>query len=116
FAYFDIKKRCEDCKKPFIFSSTEQHKWYEEYKFWVQSEPKQCLSCRRMRRQRAKTNKVLALAISELDPKDPLQLDRISELYLAIGSTRKAADYLASAKNRAEGLVALETLKKRRMK
>ncbi|MCI0445906.1 hypothetical protein L0152_22165, partial [bacterium] len=67
-----------------------------------------------MRRQRAKTNKVLALAISELDPKDPLQLDRISELYLAIGSTRKAADYLASAKNRAGGLAALETLKKRR--
>ncbi|MCI0618067.1 hypothetical protein L0244_34260, partial [bacterium] len=41
FAYFDIKKRCEDCKKGFIFSSIEQYKWYEEYKFWVQSEPKQ---------------------------------------------------------------------------
>jgi hypothetical protein len=46
FAYFEIKKRCEHCKKCFIFSSTEQYKWYEQYKFWVQSEPKQCPACR----------------------------------------------------------------------
>ncbi|MCI0444155.1 hypothetical protein L0152_13215, partial [bacterium] len=80
------------------------------------SEPKQCVACRRMRRQRTRTNKALALALSELDPKDPLQLAGISELYLAIGSTRKAADYLARAKNRAKGLADLETLMKRRMK
>jgi len=115
FAYFDIKKRCNDCKRNFIFSASEQSKWYEDYKFWVQSEPKQCLACRRLRRDRARNHKALALALSELDPKDPLQLAKVSELYLAIGRNRKAADYLARAKNRAGGLAALETLMKTRM-
>jgi hypothetical protein len=77
----------------------------------VQSEPKQCLACRRIRRKRANASKALILALSELDPKDPLQLAKISELYLAIGSNRKAAEYLARAKNRAGGLETLEAMK-----
>lgn len=113
FAYYDIKKRCEDCKNPFIFSGSEQQKWYEEFKFWVQSEPKQCPDCRRLRRKRAETNKALGLALTKLDPKDPLQLARVSELYLAIGSNRKASIFFTRAKNKAGGIEALEALMKK---
>lgn len=112
FAYFDVRKRCDDCKQHFVFSASEQYRWYEQYKFWVQSEPKQCLSCRRLRRQRVEANKELVAALSELDPRDPLQLARISDLYLVIGSVRKAAEYLSRAKNRAGGVETLETQRK----
>jgi hypothetical protein len=53
FAYFDVELRCEDCEQQFVFSAREQQFWYEQLKFWVQSRPKQCVSCRRIRRQRA---------------------------------------------------------------
>jgi hypothetical protein len=112
FAYYDLKKRCKDCKKPFVFSSTEQQKWYEVYKLWVQSEPVHCLACRRLRRKRAAAHKELASSLAELNPQDPLQLAKISDLYLTVGSARKAAEYLARAKNRAGGLEALATMRK----
>ena len=51
FAYFDVELRCEDCQQQFVFSPKEQQFWYENLKFWVQSRPKQCVSCRRARRQ-----------------------------------------------------------------
>ena len=51
-AYFDTKLRCEDCGSMFVFSAKEQQFWYENLKFWVQSRPKQCLDCRRARRER----------------------------------------------------------------
>lgn len=53
FAYFDVELRCEDCEQKFVFTGREQQFWYEQLKFWVQSRPKQCVSCRRARRQRA---------------------------------------------------------------
>jgi hypothetical protein len=64
----------------------------------------------RLRRARAAANKALASALSELDPKDPLKLARVSDLYLAVGSHRKAADYLSRAKNRAGSIEALESM------
>lgn len=51
FAYFDVSLQCSDCGKEFIFSSKEQLFWYEHLKFWVQSRPKQCVECRRIRRE-----------------------------------------------------------------
>lgn len=52
FAFIDAKLMCEDCGQSFVFSATEQRHWYEMLKFWVQSRPKQCLPCRRIRRAR----------------------------------------------------------------
>jgi hypothetical protein len=52
-AYFDVELRCKDCEQQFLFSAREQQFWYEQVKFWVQSRPKQCVPCRRARRQRA---------------------------------------------------------------
>lgn len=53
FAYFDVELRCEDCEQHFVFTAREQQFWYEQLKFWVQSRPKQCVSCRRAQRERA---------------------------------------------------------------
>ena len=51
-AYFDVPLRCEDCGSKFVFEASEQRFWYEELKFWVQSRPKQCAACRKIRRDR----------------------------------------------------------------
>jgi Probable zinc-ribbon domain len=48
-AYYDHRLHCEDCDTDFIFAAAEQH-WYETLRFWVQAYPKQCLDCRRKRR------------------------------------------------------------------
>lgn len=50
FAFIDAKLTCQDCGRSFVFSAAEQRHWYETLKFWVQSRPKQCLACRRVRR------------------------------------------------------------------
>lgn len=51
-AYFDVPLSCEDCGSKFVFEAKEQQFWYEELKFWVQSRPKQCAACRKIRRTR----------------------------------------------------------------
>ena len=53
FAYIDAELRCEDCGQAFVFAAAEQRYWYETLKFWVQSRPKQCITCRRARRREA---------------------------------------------------------------
>lgn len=50
-AYFDSSKICSTCKEYFIFSAKEQAFWYETLKFWVQSEAKNCLICRKKARE-----------------------------------------------------------------
>jgi hypothetical protein len=42
---------CERCGIEFAFSVAEQRAWYEDYGFWVDSLPRQCLACRRDLRQ-----------------------------------------------------------------
>ncbi len=53
-AFFDKKKICSTCKEVFLFKSKEQEFWYETLRFWVQSEAKNCLTCRRKARERTK--------------------------------------------------------------
>jgi hypothetical protein len=51
-AYFDVSLRREDCGSVLVFQADEQRFWYEQLKFWVQSRPKQCTACRKLRRDR----------------------------------------------------------------
>ena len=44
----DIKIKCQDCKKEFVFTSQEQ-KFYEDKNLVP---PKRCYSCRQLRKER----------------------------------------------------------------
>lgn len=46
-AYHDIDKTCRNCGTDFKFTKEEKQLWYEKLKFWTDSEPVNCLSCRR---------------------------------------------------------------------
>ena len=45
--YFDAKRRCADCSRPFIFFAEEQKYWYEELGFPLESDCVRCIFCRR---------------------------------------------------------------------
>lgn len=49
--YVDATFCCARCAKSFVFSAQEQKFWYEELKFFVDSLPKHCSSCRRELRE-----------------------------------------------------------------
>lgn len=102
FAYFDRPKKCRVCRTPFVFTRREQQLWFEEYKLSVDAEPIVCPRCRRAKQNWAAANAALADALHALDPRNAEQLVRIANLYLAIGSARKAAEMLRRAKNLAD--------------
>jgi len=45
--YYDVKRQCRDCGKPFIFFAQEQKHWYEELKFPLEADCVRCSSCRK---------------------------------------------------------------------
>ncbi len=45
--YFDVKRKCRDCGKPFIFFAEEQQYWYEELDFGLESDCVRCVPCRK---------------------------------------------------------------------
>jgi hypothetical protein len=46
--YFDVERKCRDCKRPFIFFADEQKHWYEELGFGLDSDCVRCTECRKM--------------------------------------------------------------------
>jgi hypothetical protein len=48
--YFDAKRRCRDCQRPFLFFAEEQKYWYEELGFPLESDCVRCIECRRQQR------------------------------------------------------------------
>lgn len=51
--YFDVKRRCQNCGKPFIFFAKEQKYWYEELGFGLNSDCIRCVPCRKKQRSLA---------------------------------------------------------------
>jgi hypothetical protein len=45
--YFDTKRTCRDCDKPFIFFAEEQKHWYEDLGFGLDSDCVRCPACRK---------------------------------------------------------------------
>lgn len=55
--YFDQKRMCLDCGRPFIWFAEEQKFWYEELGFYVPTDCTHCVHCRQRRKGRpAKAN------------------------------------------------------------
>ena len=45
--YFDLKRRCRDCDREFIFFAEEQKHWHEELQFGLDSDCVRCVPCRK---------------------------------------------------------------------
>ena len=45
--YYDVKRRCRDCGRPFIFFAREQKHWYEDLGLPLEAECVRCVPCRK---------------------------------------------------------------------
>lgn len=53
--YYDVKRNCKDCNRPFIFYAEEQKYWYEELGFGLDSDCVRCVDCRKRQQGIART-------------------------------------------------------------
>src|SRR5207244_13107894 len=44
--YMDADFKCERCGREFTWTAEEQRAWFEDYFFWVDSQPPHCRECR----------------------------------------------------------------------
>ena len=96
-AYLDNVRKCETCSVEFVFSKEEQLFWFENLKFWVQSEAINCKSCRAKKRERKdiirNAQSRLSKILPVLNKKDKSQIEEIIELYEHMGSTKRIIQY-----------------------
>ena len=45
--YYDVKRTCRDCDRPFIFFAQEQKHWYEELGLPLEADCVRCVPCRK---------------------------------------------------------------------
>ena len=45
--YYDVKRKCRDCGRMFIFFAAEQKYWYEDLQFGLDSDCVRCVPCRK---------------------------------------------------------------------
>lgn len=45
--YYDVKRECRDCGRPFIFFAQEQKHWYEELGLPLEADCVRCVPCRK---------------------------------------------------------------------
>ncbi len=97
-AYMDQEKSCLKCGDKFVFDKEEQQYWYEELKFWVQSTPKHCKSCRKEIKKEKVLNTKLSQLIGNSDKEDPKVLIEISQIYFEMEKMGKGKYYAILAK------------------
>ncbi len=90
--YVDTTIVCKTCETEFLFSIDEQETWYEEYRFYVDSFPNQCKSCRAERRHIARLRHEYDAMISEVTKRSCVDIDLKRKIVVVI-------DRLAEATN-----------------
>lgn len=79
--YVDAVFLCARCRHEFTFSAAEQHAWYEDYGFWIDSLPTRCLICRRnlrdLKRARREYDQRVAEVLQARDLKAKKRLARV---------------------------------------
>lgn len=45
--YYDVRRQCRECGRPFIFFAAEQQYWYEELGFALEADCVMCVDCRK---------------------------------------------------------------------
>jgi hypothetical protein len=96
--YFDVRRVCRDCQRPFIFFAEEQQYWYEELALPLEVDCVRCHACRRDQRElerlRKRYNELVATpkpGPAELIELVTLSLDLIDSGAFAAHRARSAA-------------------------
>lgn len=96
-AYWDRSFTCQNCQEKFDFPKEEQRHWYEELGFVVFSKPKDCPSCRKVKKEWRNTNTQLSNLLKKGTPNTKKSLLEIAELYTEMGKEERAKFYRKKA-------------------
>ncbi|MGO8055825.1 hypothetical protein, partial [Rhizobium leguminosarum] len=84
-----------------MFTKEEKKIWYEKLKFWIDSEPVNCLKCRRQLRLLKSENKVLSnILMKESDSITLEELKIVTDIYNKWEKFEKVKFYEAVARKR----------------
>lgn len=101
FAYFDTQKVCRTCGVDFIFKKEEKQLWYEQLKFWIDSEPVNCLKCRQEIRLLKEENKTLSDILQKDENEIPIdELRGVVDIYRKWDKIERAKFYEAMLQKR----------------
>ena len=65
FWYLDADFRCDGCGQEFTWTAGEQKAWFEDYFFWVDSQPRHCRKCRANRKRLAELRKEYDASVAD---------------------------------------------------
>ncbi len=74
--YVDAKAHCLQCKALYWFTADEQKIWYEQYGFYVDSTPRECLECRKQNRRKKELRQEYDRGIKEVLESNNLELKK----------------------------------------
>lgn len=88
--YIDADFKCEQCAREFTWTAEEQKAWFENYFFWIDSQPRHCRECsgelRRLLELRKEYDATVATARDHGTPDQKSRIIQIvSELQRVIG-------------------------------
>ena len=93
-AYHDTDLICRTCGTDFKFTKEEKQLWYEKLKFWIDSEPANCLRCRRQLRFLKSENKTLSEILKKKEKEITTdELKTVSDIYRKWDRIEKAKFY-----------------------
>lgn len=75
--YFDVSRRCRDCKRMFLFFAEEQRYWYEVLGFGLESDCIRFVDCRRSERQIAEQRRTYDGLLGKTERTDDENLELI---------------------------------------
>lgn len=81
--YCDVLCRCRDCRRWYIFFAKEQQYWFEELRFFVDSNCVRCSECGSKRRRHHRDEQEFASLQRELQP-DAEQIARVLDLTIKL--------------------------------
>ena len=86
--YVDATFKCNLCDSNFVWTASEQKKWFEDYGFWIDSQPRSCKRCYAIKRRLASLQKEYDSIVGEAKGKDKPELKQkvisiVSELETA---------------------------------
>lgn len=94
YAYFDSTFICNKCKSEFIFKKEEKKFWYESLKFWIDSTPNNCTSCRKDIRQLKIENKTLSEILRKEESEIEVgELEKVIAIYTKWEKIERAKYY-----------------------
>jgi Probable zinc-ribbon domain len=81
--YFDLKRKCRDCGRSFIFFAEEQRYWYETLQFYLGADCVRCIDCRLAERDTKRLRERYETLLADDQRSDADNLD-LAEVAMAL--------------------------------